>query len=203
MPYPNPPNRPDTVGVTINTRYKPADRKLSPTARNCISILSIYHALVLFYLFPVTHGTGSAVRQGVVIPPSSGQISSQPRGWENCKQHQQQHHRNASSAGTSTLSSIVTAATASATSATFSPAPTTGGGKIAAGRSMGGSASVGDNERAGHTKGPLVAGGRRSGSWGGVSALDREFHVILKAGVDVYKHCCELCRRKRGRGGGG
>lgn len=36
------------------------------------------------------------------------------------------------------------------------------------------------------------AGGRRSGSWGGSSSLDREFHVILKAGVDVFKHCCEF-----------
>lgn len=35
------------------------------------------------------------------------------------------------------------------------------------------------------------AGGRRSGSWAGSSSLDREFHVILKAGVDVYKHCCK------------
>lgn len=36
----------------------------------------------------------------------------------------------------------------------------------------------------------MVSGGRRSGSWGAGNAADREFHRILKAGVDVFKHSC-------------
>ncbi|CAM9936053.1 unnamed protein product, partial [Scytosiphon promiscuus] len=75
----------------------------------------------------------------------------------------------AGSDATSTTSSNASAALAAA-------AASTGGGG-------GGGGGEGGRE-------VVLSWGRRSGSWGagGVAAADREFHRILKAGVDVLKH---------------
>lgn len=40
--------------------------------------------------------------------------------------------------------------------------------------------------------GRLLSGGRRSDSLGGANGVDRDFHRIMKAGVVVFKHSCEL-----------
>lgn len=114
----------------------------------------------------VAPGT-SVARQGVMVPPkSSCNVSSQPQGWEHTSK-----------------AFPSTAATA------FSSSSIDGSSLLANGAAGGVGAGAGTGAGG---KSSFIAGGRRSGSWGGVSSLDREFHVILKAGVDVYKHCCKF-----------
>lgn len=125
---------------------------------------------------------------------SGAHVSSQPREREHRPRRlphapfHSRHLSNGSSGVTSTSSSLVSEATAVAAAAAPAAAPVPSRDSR-----QGVMASTAMTNGASHLAGrPSVNGGRRSGSWGGSSALDREFHVILRAGVDVYKHCCEF-----------
>lgn len=110
----------------------------------------------------------------LLAPPSKGSMAprnsrghravniAQPYGWEYSTTE-------AGSTSTSTTSSSASAALAAAAAASVG---------VEEASSVGGVGTKGDN--------------RRSGSWGGGNAMDREFHRILKAGVDVFKHSCEF-----------
>ncbi|CAN0396456.1 unnamed protein product, partial [Hapterophycus canaliculatus] len=95
---------------------------------------------------------------------------AQPQGWE------------VAGTGTGSGGSATTAAGSAATSTTSSNASAALAAAAAAAASTGGGGEGGREI--------VLSWGRRSGSWGagGVAATDREFHRILKAGVDVFKH---------------
>lgn len=135
-----------------------------------------------------TGSPGAAVRHGLTVPPGMSEyhISSQPRerehnlGQTRVPAFHSLYPAGSSSGTTSKASSIVSDATATAAQCS-----------VPAGHARVGFSGVIIDGSGAVSKGALANGSRRSGSWGGTSALDREFHVILRAGVDVYKHACE------------